>query len=187
MSTQRVSIALPEEDDGIAGVGAFRVLESFATAADAAIQSDVRWRVGRAITDFPELVGTTVTVARLDPSAADTGTRGEAEMLNRIIYLPAERRSSFQTVYHELGHLAIEILNDRGEDVPTTSEAYCSIFSVARMPPAFVERPTISYLGEPSVPNEEWPEICKRALAYREEHHDYIKQACEWLEIEDDD
>jgi len=40
-------------------------------------------------------------------------------------------------------------------------------------------------LGEPTVPKEEWPEICERALEYRENNHDYIQQCKRWLGIID--
>jgi hypothetical protein len=70
-------------------------------------------------------------------------------------------------------------------DHPLTSEPYCSIKTIARMPPDLVYREHIAYLGTPGVPKDEYPEICQEALEYREEHRNYIQKAIEWLEIND--
>jgi len=51
------------------------------------------------------------------------------------------------------------------------------------MPPTAIDESRIPYLGEPSAPAEEWPEICRRALRYREDHHQYIQQCKEWLGV----
>ena len=42
------------------------------------------------------------------------------------------------------------------------------------MSPEVIDESRIPYLGKPSVPREEWPGICRRALEYREDHRDYI-------------
>lgn len=183
MSSEKVEIPHERDGESVIGFGAYRVLESFDRAASEDLRDDVRRRLHRAMRDFPELAHETVTVARLDPDRTPDGVTGQAGVLNRLVYLPTEHHSSMQTVYHELAHLAIEIQDEQGEDVPTTSEEYCSILAVSRMPADLIERDDISYLGQPSVPQSEWPEICQRALEYREEHHDYIQQCKQWLGI----
>jgi hypothetical protein len=141
--------------------------------------------VAYALSDFPELGGKTVYVGRLSD---DFGWNNEnviarADGYNRVIYFPKGEVPTLITVYHELGHLAIQERDRRGEDVPTSSEPYCSIFSVARMSPKDIDSDGIAYLGEPSVPKSEWAEICRDALEYREEHRDYIKKCKEWLGV----
>lgn len=162
------------------GQPAYRVLDTVDEAADSETAEWIRHTVGRAKQDFPELHGTVVTVGRIPDSDF---AYARAFVTNNIIMLPADHRTPWDTVYHELGHLAIQHLAADGDDVPTTSEEFCSLFSVARMPVERIERSDIDYLGEPSVPKAEWPDICERALAYREEHHDYIQQAKRWLGI----
>jgi hypothetical protein len=34
-----------------------------------------------------------------------------------------------------------------------------------------------------TVPKDEWPEICQRALDYRDNHRNYIQKCTEWLKI----
>ena len=79
----------------------------------------------------------------------------------------------------------LEILSELGEDVPTSSEEYCSIYATTKIDPEQIERDEVMYLGEPTVPKEEWPEICERAPEYRENNHDYIQQCKRWLGIID--
>lgn len=187
MSTERVSIWHEVDGQDLVGDGAYRVLETFDSAADTdatPFSKHIRRQMQRALQDFPELVGEVVTVARLRPDDLENGTNARAGMLNRIVYVPTERPTSFATIYHELGHLAIQIRDERGEDVPTTSEEYCSIFSVARMPPELVDEEYIAYLGSPRVPQEKWPNICQQALEYRENHRNYIQQCKKWLGVD---
>jgi len=188
MSTEQVRIEHERDGQDVVGFGAFRVLETFDDAASESIREDVRDRVGRAMQDFPELAHEVVTVARLDPDFEPDDVNGKAGMSNRLVYLPAEERSFMMTVYHELAHLAIHIRDTEGHEVPTTSEEYCSIFAVARMPPDLIERDYISYIGETTIPQEEQPDICQRALEYRAENganSHYIKRAREWLGIDE--
>ncbi|QLH82473.1 hypothetical protein [Halosimplex pelagicum] len=188
MSVERVRIEHECDGQEVVGFGAYRVLETFDDAASEGVREDVRNRVARAMEDFPELAHEVVTVVRLDPDFEPDDVNGRAGMSNRLVYLPAEERSWMMTVYHELAHLAIHIRDTKGDDVPPTSEEYCSIFAVARMPPELIERNYISYLGEPGPPQEEWPEICRRALAYREENganSHYIQRAREWLGVDE--
>lgn len=167
--------------------GSFRVLETFDRAADGPhepLRQDVREKISRALKDFPELANETVTVGRLDE---DSDAKGRAWFNNRLVFLPTDSTTSFVTMYHELAHLAIAVRNECGEDVPITSERYCSILSVSRMPTELIDEDRIPYLGEPEVPKREWPSICRRSLEYREDHHAYIKKCQEWLGIEGGD
>lgn len=192
--TETTQIPFQEGGRDVVGIGAFRVLETYDAAADHSDdpryqnipegdprRGDIRAKMSRALEDFPELAGKTVTVGRTDP---DDDVGGRAWFYNLLVNIPPEELTTFMTVYHELAHLAIHVRDERGEDIPHTSEEFCSIFAVARMPPRLIDERRISYLGEPSAPMEEWPEICRRALAYREDNHDYIKQCEAWLGID---
>jgi len=136
--------------------------------------------VGYAAGQYETLQGETVTVARIPDNDF---AYARAFVTNRIIMLPTEHRVDWDTIYHELAHLAIEIQSENGRDVPVTSEEYCSIYATTAIEPSLIERDSIMYLGEPSVPKDEWAGICERALEYREENRDYIKQCKEWLGI----
>ena len=61
--------------------------------------------------------------------------------------------------------------------MPLTSEEFCSIFAMSRMPPELIDENRIPYLGIPKIPIEYVPVLCKKALEYREKHRDYIR----WL------
>jgi hypothetical protein len=170
-------------DDLAAGLdsqASFRVLESYERAAGEDTADTLRRRYTRALPQYPELAGQTVTIGRLDP---DDEKAGRAWFYNFLNNYPVDEPPTLMVVYHELAHLAIHVRHERGEDVPITSEPFCSIVAVARMPPEHIYENGIAYLGRPSAPATEWPDICRRALEYREENHDYIKQCKEWLEI----
>lgn len=170
-----------------AATASFRVLDTFADAADEEIVADIRSKTGRALQAFDELAGKTVTIGRLDP---DEDAAGRAWFYNLVTLYPVDSRTSMMTVYHELAHLAVHVRRMRDEDVPITSEQFCSIFAVARMPPEHIDRDRIAYLGYPDAPREEWPEICRRALQYREENganSHYIQRCQEWLGVADAD
>ena len=179
---------IPNEQNGqdVVSIGAYRVLWTFDSAASEEfdpLRDDIRSKMHHALKDFPELAGKTVTVGRLDP---DADVAGRARFWNYLVLFPVDRRTSWQTVYHELAHLAIHTRDQQGEAVPTTSEEYCSIDAIARMGPQLLDEDRIAYLGEPEVPKAEWPDICERALAYREENHDYIQQCKRWLGVDDE-
>ncbi|WP_324757068.1 hypothetical protein [Haloarcula montana] len=188
MSLEKAPISYDEHGEDVVGLGAYRVLETFTDAAadtDEAIVEDVRRKMRRALQDYPALAHKTVTIGRLDP---DEDVLGRARFWNLLVLYPTDRYTSFQTVYHELAHLAIHIRDQRGEDVPPTSEEFCSIFAIARMPPEFLDEDRIAYLGHPSAPQKEWPEICERALEYRDENgvnSHYIQRAREWLGVDE--
>lgn len=177
--TKEVAIGPP--DEGKYQFGRFRVLESFGRAAGQDILDDLRTRVAQVLEDFPELRGETVTIARHQ----DWDDKlGRADLLNRIVYLPHETRTSYITTYHELGHLAVQVRDERGEDVPTTSEEYCSLLAMTKMPVDRIDENRIPYFGTPGIEKAEWPGVCARALEYREDNRDYIQQAREWLEVD---
>jgi hypothetical protein len=140
--------------------------------------SDLVRRLRTARTDFPALADETVTLARDDP-AKDRNAASWA--WGRLIFVPDDRRLSNVTLYHELGHLAIRVRVERGEDLPQTSERFCSIFAMARMPSDRVDEDRIPYLGAGEVSRGLYPRICRAALGYREHNHDYIKQCRWWL------
>jgi len=153
-------------------------------AADEEIVQDLRSKTARALQAFDELAGKTVTVGRLDP---DEDALGRAWFWNLVTLYPVAEYTPMMTVYHELAHLAIHVQRTRGEDVPITSEEYCSIVAVARMPVEHIDRDRIAYLGYPDARREDWPAICERALAYRAENganSHYIQRCKEWLGVE---
>lgn len=155
----------------------YRLLESVEAAyADRA--DDLRTALYGALQHFPELSETTVTVALADPD--DGRYHAKADVRNDLTFVPADGVSNV-TLYHELAHLAIASLDERGADVATTSEEFCSILAVARMPAASIDRESIPYLGTPDVPRADWPGICRCALEYREDHHAYVQQCRDWL------
>jgi len=182
--SQRVAIEHPADDDFVTGFGAFRVLEPFGAAATDDILDSVRKRVGRAMRDFPALAHETVNVGVLYENA---DAQAQAFGYNRLICLPPTKPTTNVTLWHELGHVAIRVRHEDGEDVSKTSEEFCSIYSVARMAPEVIDEDRIPYLGQPSAPREEWPTLCRQALQYREENganSHYIKRCKELLGVE---
>jgi len=178
-----VGIDYPDDHDAVRGFANVRILESYGREASTAVYDDTRKRVPMAMKQFPELTSETVTVACREPW--DTKL-GRADMTNRIIYLPADHASTFTTVYHELAHLAIQILDERGEDVAPSSERYTGLFGMARMPRDYVDEHRIPYFNvDYAVEKSRLPEVATHALAYRQDHHDYHQQAIRWLEGED--
>ena len=158
--------------------GSWRVLEHYEAQADDDVVGHVKRRLPTALRDFPALSGETVNVGVLYENA---DAEAQAFGYNRLICLPPDTHVSNVTLWHELGHVAIRIRHENGEDVAKTSEEYCSIYSVARMDPSMIDETRVPYLGKPSVPTSEYPEICRRALEYREENRNYIQQCKEWL------
>lgn len=143
-----------------------------------------------AIGHFDVLEGETVTVACRrdpdDPEHSRWNPYANADPVNRLIRIPTHEVTTNVTIWHELAHLAIAIAAENGADHPTTSEEFCSIYAVARMPPETIDENCIPYLGRPGQPREAWPETCGRALEYREQHGSnshYIQRCKRWLEI----
>jgi hypothetical protein len=173
------TVAVDHEHAGCDAVGmaAWRILEHYAKQADEEVLVTIRRRLPRAIQDFPALAHETINVGMLYENA---DAAAQAFGYNRLLCLPPETYTTNITLWHELGHVAIRVRHERGEDVSKTSEEYCSIFSVARMPPEAIDEDRIPYLGEPDVDCSEWPRICRAALEYREErgpNSHYIKEA----------
>lgn len=178
----RVSIPYDRGGQEVRGLAAWRVLEHFGGQADDDVLEGIKTRLPIALKDFPALAHETLNVGMLyenDNAAA------RAFGYNRLICLPPDSHTSNVTLWHELGHVAIRVRYENGEDVPRTSEEFCSIYSVARMSPDTIDEDRIPYLGKPAAPTEEWPGICRRALEYREEKQNYIQKAQEWLEVGD--
>jgi hypothetical protein len=162
------------------GVGHYRLLDSVRLDMTDEQLTTLNNRVNRALEHYPELDGTTVTVAK---HSDDDYGYAQADWTNNIIFLPTDEVCYYQSICHELSHLAIHQLSEQGEDVPHSSEEFCSIFTTARLSPEELDRMDISYLGVPNVPKDEWPSLCQQALEYRENNRNYIQKAKEWLEI----
>jgi hypothetical protein len=170
-------------NEALVPTASFRVLQSVAHRLTDEEVTDLKRRVGEALNHFPALAGQTVTVAcRRNPETEHNAWNpyASADAVNRLIRVPTHERTTNVTLYHELAHLAIEIEDEHGADVPTSSEEFCSLYAIARQPPDLIDEDRIPYLGQPDPPKARWPEIARRALEYREEHHAYIKQAREW-------
>ena len=178
--SQRVGIDYERNGREVRGLAAWRVLEHFGGQAAEDVLESVKQRLPVALKDFPALAHETINVGVLYENA---DAQAQAFGYNRLICLPPDEHTTNITLWHELGHVAIRVRHENGEDVAKTSEEFCSIYSVARMPPEVIDEDRVPYLGEPSVPREEWPDICQRALEYREERRNYIQQCKEWLEI----
>lgn len=146
---------------------------------------DLKLRMGEAIDHFPALAGQTVTVACRRKPDKEEHSRwnpyASADPVNRLIRVPTHERTSNVTIFHELAHLAVEIESERGQDVPTSSEEFCSLYAIARQPAELIDEPRIPYLGHPDPDREEWPRIARKAIEYRENHHAYIQKARQWF------
>jgi len=172
-------------DPAAAPTASFRVLRSVEMRLSDGRVKSLKRRLGEALDHFPALAGQTVTVAcRMNPDREEH-TRwnpyASADPVNRLIRVPTHERTTNVILYHELAHLAIEIKDERGADVPTSSEEFCSLYAIGRQPPELIDEDRIPYLGHPDPPIERWPTIARRALEYREDHHAYIKQARQWF------
>jgi len=168
--------------------GSFRFLESFEQdlREEGGNVDHAKQMVQRVLKHFPELHDETITVAATYPECSwHDEPLGMADPYNRLIYMNVEKggMTQYQTLFHELTHVLIHVENQNGADHPATSEEYCSILAVSKMPSDMVYRDDIAYLGTPTVANEKYPEICQRALDYREDHRIYIQKCKEWLEI----
>ena len=179
------TVPIDYERDGreVRGLAAWRILEHFGGEADDEILESVRERMPVALRDFPALAHETVNVGLLYENA---DANAQAFGYNRLICLPPDEYTTNVTLWHELAHVAIRVRHENDEPVAKSSEGFCSIFAVARMAPEVIDEDRVPYLGNPSVPKAEWPEICRDALEYRAErgaNSHYIQQCKEWLEI----
>lgn len=141
---------------------------------------------GNARQFWPELDGETVYVGVLHE---DASAKARAHPHTRVVLVPTDTTTTLVTIHHELAHLAIRKRREGGEDLPKTSEEFCSILAVARMPSMHHDEHRVPYLGEPadSVPVADYTKICARALYYREHSRDYIQQCKRWLGTKDAD
>lgn len=173
-------------DPAAVPTASFRVLGSVEKRLADGRLASLKRRLGQALEHFPALGGQTVTVAcRMNPDREEH-TRwnpyASADPVNRLIRVPTHERTTNVTLFHELAHLAIEIEDERGADVPTSSEEFCSLYAIARQPPDLIDEPRIPYFGEPTPDREEWPRLARKALEYRENHHAYIQKANQWFD-----
>lgn len=178
--SQRVAIDYERDGQEVRGLAAWRILEHFGGQAHDDVLDSVKKRLPVALRDFPALAHETINVGILYENA---DAQAQAFGYNRLICLPPDEHTTNVTLWHELGHVAIRVRHENGEDVAKTSEKFCSIYSVARMPGEVIDEDRVPYLGEPSAPREDWPDICQRALEYRKDNQDYIQQCKEWLGI----
>lgn len=164
----------------------YRVLRSVEKRLTDEEVTDLKRRLGTALEHFPALAGQTVTVAcRHDPDNTDHSRwnpYASADPVNRLIRVPTHERTTNVTLFHELAHLAIEIEAERGQDHPTSSEEFCSLYAIARQPAGLIDEPRIPYFGQPTPDREEWPRLARKALEYRENHHAYIQKANQWFD-----
>ena len=172
------------------GVGSYRILDSVERRLSDAWLQDLKRRLYQAIQYFPELDSATVTVGvNQDPENRDYdrwNPYASAESVNFIIRIPTHEEVSNVTLFHELAHLAIHVLDVHDEDVPASSEEFCSIFAIARQPVQLIDEDRIPYLGSPRAPYCDWLAICRDALAYRDErgaNSHYIQYCRERLEV----
>lgn len=164
----------------------FRVLDSVKARLTDEELTNFKNRLATALEHFDALEGEVVTVAcRWDPDGDHSrfNPYAQADPVNRLIRIPTHERCTNVTIFHELGHLAIEIEAENGADHPTSSEEFCSLYSIARQPSHLIDEARIPYFGHPSIPKDRWPEAAEQALEYRENHHAYIKQAKQWLGV----
>jgi len=172
----------------IDSIASYTLMDSFEEYVGRELDSsldNVREWLQTGLKQFPELAGQGVYVGITHEEVSYHGEpHAMADPYNNIIYLnKGSMVEGYQTLCHELMHLLIYQEVDQGKDVPITSEEYCSIRTIAKMDADLLYRDHIAYLGEPNKPKAEWPEICQRALDYREDHRNYIQKAKEWLEI----
>ena len=179
----RVAIPMDDTDDLPRAHAGYRLLESLGRDADKDWRETIKKYVDAALPHYPELAGRTITVGRLNPDDKAVAT---ADWYNDFIQFKTDNIPPIDTVFHELAHLAIWKRHQEGEDVPHTSEPFCSLTAISRIPPRWIQRSDISYIGTPQIPTEEWPGVCERALEYRERHHNYIAKAKEWLKVKDE-
>lgn len=167
----------------------YRILDSVEERLLEERLDGLRRQLGTACAHFPYIAHRTVTVGCREDIGEEHSRwtpYASAESINHLIRIPVEEHPSNQTIFHEIAHLEIYERSEDGANVPETSEEFCSIYAVARMPPEWVVRDSrndIAYLGEPTVARKRWPVTCRHALEYRDRHRNYIQQCKEWLGI----
>ena len=141
------------------------------------ITPDVRQRIERALTEFPELHSHKVTVG----ATRSAGLHGNADGKNRIIRLSTRRRIgvTYFTIGHELTHL----LQKPGLGLVPSGEVACDIWTLARSELFLDEMPT--YLGPLDCKARAWSfhakavrALCIEAIQVRKTNRRYIT----WLQ-----
>lgn len=134
-------------------------------------------RIERALAEFPELDGHTVTVGAVRAA----GVHGNAEGDTLTIRLNTRRRIgvTYFTIGHELTHL----LQKPGLGLVPSGETACDIWTLARSELFLDEIPT--YLGPLACSARDWNahagtvrQLCIRAIEVRKTHRLYIT----WLQ-----
>lgn len=165
-----------------------RLLESVVDQMSPGLQESLLNRLRTVTASFPALDGGSVTVAKKRPDSELLGSPvAQADPHNNIVFVPVDEYTFTDTLYHELAHLAVHERVRAGEDHPRTSEPYTSLYALARMDADEIEMNVIPYVGAPTVPKAEWPEIAQTALDERGEWHAYIQRAQIRLGVEDGD
>lgn len=140
-----------------------------------ALTPHLRYRIVRALAEFPELADQTITVG-LNTSRRLHGSAIAERMLIRLN--ASRRRVSYFTIGHELTHL----LQKPGLGTVPAGEVQCDIWTLARGELFLDDQPT--YLRLPCGRREWWRHaslirrFCLEALAQRLENRCYIA----WLE-----
>jgi len=171
--------------DPCPGYTLFESFEDYVeTELDSSLRDVQKW-LKTGLKQYPELAGETIYIGITHEDISYHGEpRGMADPYNRIVYLNKDcMKEGYQTLCHELMHILIRNEVEQGKDRPITSEEYCSIRTIAQMDSDLLYRDDIAYFGTPDAPKDEWPEICQRALDYRENHRNYLQKCTEWLEI----
>ena len=141
------------------------------------ITPELLGRIERALTEFPELTGRTITVGAIRAP----GVHGNAEGDKLTIRLNTRRRIgvTYFTIGHELTHL----LQKPGFGIVPSGETACDIWTLARSELFLDEIPT--YLGPLSCFARDWDGhanavrlLCIRAIQVRKTNRRYIT----WLQ-----
>jgi len=134
-------------------------------------EAELKRMVRHAVKYFPELADETIYVGVLEKCTEI----GKASSINRLIMFRVDVKPTYTAIFHELMHIATRVLHEKGHRVPYTSEEYCSIAAMARMPPSMVDSDTIPYIGKARIPRHLIPKVCQQALEYRKHHRNYIQ------------
>jgi len=123
---------------------------------------------------FPELEDETIYVGALPEKAIADAV---AEPMDMIIRFNPRVKPTYVTIFHELAHLAIFKRVELGEKLPRWSEKYTSIFAMSRIPPELIDEERIPAVTNfPKHKKHLIPELCRKALEYRERHkRDYVR------------
>jgi hypothetical protein len=136
---------------------------------------ELRTRIQRALSEFPELAGRTITVG-LNTSRRLDGSAIAERMLIRLN--ASRRRVSYFTIGHELTHL----LQRPGLGTVPSGEVQCDVWTLARGELFLDDQPT--YLRLPCRRRDWWRHagevrrFCVEALQQREDNRRYLA----WLE-----